>query len=199
MFPEAEVHTDPNLNRQYYLEHLSLRSELALFGTYPCVFVLSSFQLPSLDELTLLTRRLDSAYTFEPLVKHNTGGPNPQSTPASRRAQRAMADDQDNANQSGIPAWQRESSNATPAPATSSDQSDDKLTVARRFLEDEEVRTASREKKVAFLRAKGIEDGDIEILLGKAEEEGSQSSSPSTAVSSDQVRFANFQFENFNS
>ena len=76
-----------------------------------------------------------------------------------------MADDQDNANQSGIPAWQRESSNATPAPATSSDQSDDKLTVARRFLEDEEVRTASREKKVAFLKAKGIEDGDIEILV----------------------------------
>jgi hypothetical protein len=44
-------------------------------------------------------------------------------------------------------------------------QDEDPLAVARRFLEDENVKTQPREKKVSFLRAKGLSDGDIDTLL----------------------------------
>ncbi|KAF4120945.1 Peroxisomal membrane anchor protein (Pex14p) conserved region [Geosmithia morbida] len=78
---------------------------------------------------------------------------------------------------------------ATQPENTSSD--DDALTVAHRFLEDDEVRSAPREKKEAFLKAKGISDDDIVTLLGQpdspsttpAETEPSSSSS-TTAVDS---------------
>ena len=77
-----------------------------------------------------------------------------------------MADSDDD-KPSSIPAWQRDaqSKDATtdePQPAQ------DHLETARRFLEDENVKDQSRDKKVAFLKGKGIEDGDIEKLLGVA-------------------------------
>lgn len=76
-----------------------------------------------------------------------------------------MADDE-NPSGSGIPEWQRGSDDN----ATAADRADeDQLAVARRFLEDEEVKSATRDKKVTFLKAKGIEDGDIEKLLSEAE------------------------------
>lgn len=66
-----------------------------------------------------------------------------------------MSDESDTPS-SGIPEWQK----------TAEDSSvEDQLTVARRFLEDDDVKTQPRDKKVAFLKAKGIEDGDIEKLL----------------------------------
>ncbi|KAH7112771.1 peroxisomal membrane anchor protein conserved region-domain-containing protein [Dactylonectria estremocensis] len=43
---------------------------------------------------------------------------------------------------------------------------EDKLEVARRFLDDEAVRDAPREKKVAFLKSKDIDDAGIQTLLG---------------------------------
>lgn len=80
-----------------------------------------------------------------------------------------MADDE-NPSGSGIPEWQRGGDdNATAAAAAAGRAEEDQLAVARRFLEDEEVKSATREKKVAFLKAKGIEDDDIEKLLGEAE------------------------------
>jgi hypothetical protein len=67
---------------------------------------------------------------------------------------------------SGIPEWQRGADDGAPSNAADK-PAEDQLQVARRFLEDDEVKGASREKKVAFLKAKGIEDGDIEKLLGE--------------------------------
>lgn len=81
-----------------------------------------------------------------------------------------MDNDQDKP-ASGIPEWQRGQDEAD-KPAG------DQLDVARRFLDDDEVKSAPREKKVAFLKAKGIEDGDIEKLLGETDQE-----SPSENVS----------------
>ncbi|KAH7160609.1 peroxisomal membrane anchor protein conserved region-domain-containing protein [Dactylonectria macrodidyma] len=43
---------------------------------------------------------------------------------------------------------------------------EDKLEVARRFLDDEAVRDAPRDKKVTFLKSKDIDDAGIQTLLG---------------------------------
>ncbi|RDA86319.1 hypothetical protein CP532_4330 [Ophiocordyceps camponoti-leonardi (nom. inval.)] len=55
----------------------------------------------------------------------------------------------------------------------------DQLQIARRFLDADNVRTASREGKARFLKSKGISDDDIEMLL--AEENTSSQSSEQTA------------------
>ncbi|ATY63160.1 peroxin Pex14/17-Penicillium chrysogenum [Cordyceps militaris CM01] len=81
----------------------------------------------------------------------------------------------------GIPAWQRTPQRsggttpdveATPAASTDSGSSttEDKLTIARRFLDDEMVKNKSRDKKAVFLKSKGVEDGHIQKLLGDAPE-----------------------------
>lgn len=51
---------------------------------------------------------------------------------------------------------------------TPDDQPDDqeKLEVARRFLESDAVRDAPYEKKVEFLKSKGIDEAEIQALLG---------------------------------
>jgi hypothetical protein len=43
----------------------------------------------------------------------------------------------------------------------------DKLEVARRFLENDAVRDAPYEKKVEFLKSKGIDEAEIQALLGQ--------------------------------
>lgn len=43
----------------------------------------------------------------------------------------------------------------------------DKLEVARRFLENDAVRDAPHEKKVEFLKSKGIDETEINALLGQ--------------------------------
>ncbi|OAA79899.1 peroxin Pex14/17-Penicillium chrysogenum [Akanthomyces lecanii RCEF 1005] len=85
----------------------------------------------------------------------------------------------------GIPPWQRAtqdcsetSSDAGAAPAASTDEgtdalssaTEDKLTIARRFLDDENVKNEARDKKVAFLKSKGVEDAHVQTLLGDVHE-----------------------------
>lgn len=50
-------------------------------------------------------------------------------------------------------------------PASGSVEEEDKLSVARRFLENETVRDAPRDQKIAFLKSKDVADDDIEKLL----------------------------------
>ncbi|KAF4335560.1 peroxin 14 17 [Fusarium beomiforme] len=45
----------------------------------------------------------------------------------------------------------------------------DKLEIARRFLENDAVRHAPHEKKVEFLKSKGIDEAEIHALLGQDE------------------------------
>jgi hypothetical protein len=47
----------------------------------------------------------------------------------------------------------------------------DLLEQASRFLEDETIRDAPRERKVAFLESKGVQSEDIEALLGAETQE----------------------------
>lgn len=97
-----------------------------------------------------------------------------------------MADEEEKP-ASTIPEWQRAQNNGNEADQpeeTSQDKADqpeqtqpeeeDKFVVARRFLADEQVKDSSRERKVAFLKEKGIDDADIENLL----QEAGPSSSP---------------------
>ncbi|KAF4813463.1 hypothetical protein CGCSCA5_v008517 [Colletotrichum siamense] len=87
-----------------------------------------------------------------------------------------MSDSDDSGSSSGIPAWQREQQQSEPQldvesePASQQSQedtpTDDKLEVARRFLQDDEIKDAPREKKEEFLRGKGLEPAEIEELLG---------------------------------
>lgn len=104
--------------------------------------------------------------------------------PCPQHSHTGIMADSDDGKASSIPAWQRdaESKNATtddPQPAQ------DHLETARRFLEDENVKDQSRDKKVAFLKGKGIEDGDIEKLLGVAEAESTDEVGFSTNIADD--------------
>lgn len=79
-----------------------------------------------------------------------------------------MSDSEENKGASAIPSWQRSSETEAPAPDATGSQ-DDKLEVARRFLDDEGVKDAPREKKIEFLKEKGIEASNIAKLLGEQE------------------------------
>jgi hypothetical protein len=101
----------------------------------------------------------------------------------------------------GIPSWQRTSADSpvaspsgpdqqpdtnntpkqsaspiTEAPTPTEDDLDDAestslLEQAKRFLDDDAIRDAPREKKVAFLESKGVSADDIETLLGVESQE----------------------------
>lgn len=99
--------------------------------------------------------------------------------PAIPEWQRATAD---NAAASSEPEEAR-AQHAVEAPTPTEDdvEKDDKeeqpsesselLDQASRFLEDDTIRDAPREKKVAFLQSKGVSPEDIETLLGQEPQE----------------------------
>lgn len=84
----------------------------------------------------------------------------------------------DDSHSSAIPEWQRAKPSPAaeaPAPAAASDDdAADTLAVARRFLDNDEVKSASREKKVEFLKTKGVSEGDIQTLLAESQPETQQ-------------------------
>lgn len=60
-----------------------------------------------------------------------------------------------------------ETSTDTNTSVSQPSDSESRLKVARRFLEDESVRDSPREKKVEFLRSKDLTDDEIQQLLGQ--------------------------------
>ncbi|EOO00391.1 putative peroxin 14 17 protein [Phaeoacremonium minimum UCRPA7] len=72
-----------------------------------------------------------------------------------------MGDSDDKA--PGPPAWQQADVAQKPIPPA--DEGKPTIEHARKFLEDDSVREASREKKVEFLKSKGFSDDVIEQLL----------------------------------
>lgn len=87
-----------------------------------------------------------------------------------------MDDSEGKSSTDGVPKWQLNApadnvDNAAADASQSQQNSDtDKLEVARRFLDDDAVKTAPRDTKIDFLKSKGVEDEDIEHLLGGLEE-----------------------------
>ncbi|KAK2612828.1 hypothetical protein QQS21_001108 [Conoideocrella luteorostrata] len=75
---------------------------------------------------------------------------------------------------SAIPSWQRDgasNSGDTKEKPTKQAQQDEQVEVARCFLKESQVKSASREKKIEFLESKGISSNDIEKLLSQSEED----------------------------
>ncbi|KAM0287940.1 hypothetical protein ACHAQH_000005 [Verticillium albo-atrum] len=75
---------------------------------------------------------------------------------------------------SDIPSWQKRDQSEQPPTesevvAAQDPSEDSPIEVARRFLQDDQIKDASRERKVEFLKTKGLEDADIEKLLGPAD------------------------------
>jgi hypothetical protein len=81
-----------------------------------------------------------------------------------------MGDSEDRKPSTGIPEWQRKKKDddvATPPPATKEPPS--QLSVkeqAKQFLEEDEIKDATTDKKIAFLESKGLQKEDIQELLG---------------------------------
>ncbi|KAI1366334.1 peroxisomal membrane anchor protein conserved region-domain-containing protein [Xylaria arbuscula] len=84
---------------------------------------------------------------------------------------------QDDSKKPAIPAWQQANADAE----TAQEPEHATLEHARRFLDDESVKTASPEDKRKFLRSKGFEDSQIEKLLDASTDED-PSLNPSSAI-----------------
>ncbi|KAK7723803.1 hypothetical protein SLS64_000134 [Diaporthe eres] len=70
--------------------------------------------------------------------------------------------EQDKEEGGSIPSWQQ-------AASTTGDSGATTLKQARKFLQDESVRESSREKKVEFLKSKGLGEADINTLLDETD------------------------------
>ncbi|KAK1688520.1 peroxisomal membrane anchor protein conserved region-domain-containing protein [Colletotrichum godetiae] len=100
-----------------------------------------------------------------------------------------MSDSDDSGSTPGIPSWQRDQKKEPelePETTTSQDAKqddvpsrEDSLEVARKFLQDEEIKDAPRAAKETFLKTKGISPEDIEQLLGSSASEPAQETTQS--------------------
>ncbi|KAG5662238.1 hypothetical protein KAF25_004477 [Fusarium avenaceum] len=117
------------------------------------------------------------------------------SNPAIPSWQKAQSDETDSQNTDPAPTPSTSSSASevdAPAVETSVEEEDtqpqrvqddqDKLNIARRFLENDDVRHAPHDKKVEFLKSKGIDEAEIHALLGQ-EESATETETESTASS----------------
>lgn len=107
-----------------------------------------------------------------------------------------MADD-NNSSRASIPAWQQQNNSASESAQSQSQSqnpsSDDNsaapasqstlLEQANKFLQDESIRNASKEQKVAFLESKGLQKNDVESLLASQGESSSAAASNETNTS----------------
>jgi hypothetical protein len=82
--------------------------------------------------------------------------------------------DSDEGKKTGVPSWQlKDQAEPSEDRKESKPESEEpsRATVieqAKKFLEDEEVRNSSTDKKVAFLEGKGLRSEEIQDLLGVA-------------------------------
>lgn len=105
-----------------------------------------------------------------------------------------MSDSDGSGKNPGVPSWQVQSkpaetkgtAHAVPAPA--SRERETVVEQAKKFLQEDEVRNASTDKKIAFLAGKGLNNGEIDELLGVTRNEeatapASETPQPSEAAS----------------
>jgi hypothetical protein len=84
----------------------------------------------------------------------------------------------------GVPSWQtaapeKEEEKSNPEPGTR----EKVLEQAKKFLEEDEVKDASTDKKVAFLESKGLQGEEIQSLLGVSRNEEASKSTSTSPVS----------------
>lgn len=94
-----------------------------------------------------------------------------------------MGDSDDNNNQpeASVPSWQQAASKPAEEPNSTTTSRESTLELAKRFLEDDEVRNSNREKKADFLRSKEIAEADIHELLKENDQHQKQVTIPPTA------------------
>ncbi|KAI6714680.1 hypothetical protein JHW43_002761 [Diplocarpon mali] len=92
--------------------------------------------------------------------------------------------DSDPAKKDGVQSWQQrpvaDSVKIDPAP-TQTESRETVISLARKFLEEDNVRDASTDRKIAFLESKGLQREEIQTLLGvtqNVEVDASSSESP---------------------
>jgi hypothetical protein len=92
-----------------------------------------------------------------------------------------MSDSDPSQKKPGVPSWQLSSKDTTPAEADTDAESEagakaetqrespsreSVIEQAKRFLQEDEVRNASTDKKISFLESKGLTSEEIQTLLG---------------------------------
>jgi hypothetical protein len=94
-----------------------------------------------------------------------------------------MGDSGPSQKKSGVPSWQADLKNTTPTEGDSEPQSPSRETVieqAKKFLEEDEVRNASTDKKISFLESKGLSNEEIQGLIGVTRHPEASAPAPST-------------------
>jgi hypothetical protein len=83
-----------------------------------------------------------------------------------------MGDSDRHEKKPGVPSWQLDAKPTKPKeakePASDIPSRETIVEQAKKFLEEEEVRNASTDKKIAFLEGKGLKNEEINALLGVA-------------------------------
>jgi hypothetical protein len=98
-----------------------------------------------------------------------------------------MGDSDSSEKKPAAPSWQTELKSATPTEGDSDPQPSSRETLleqARKFLEEDEVRNASTDKKISFLESKGLNSEEIQSLIGVTRH--ADASAQSTTVSLDE-------------
>lgn len=102
-----------------------------------------------------------------------------------------MSDSDSGEKKGGIPSWQ------TAAPEKEEEKTDTEpenrekvLEQAKKFLEEDEVKDASTDKKVAFLESKGLQGEEIQSLLGVSRNEEASNSTATPLVSPPSILIA---------
>ncbi|KAM0554689.1 hypothetical protein ACHAPJ_006758 [Fusarium lateritium] len=110
--------------------------------------------------------------------------------------QKAQADETDSQNTEPAPTPSTSSSTSevdAPAAETTAEETtppenvpddEDRLEVARRFLDNDTVRDAPLDQKIEFLKSKGIDEAEIQTLLGQAESSAESETPASSETSS---------------
>ncbi|KAE8442039.1 hypothetical protein EG329_003896 [Mollisiaceae sp. DMI_Dod_QoI] len=98
-----------------------------------------------------------------------------------------MSDSDEDKKKPGVPQWQLESkpedAEKTNNPTPESPSRETIIEQARKFLEEDEVRNATTDKKIAFLESKGLRQDEIQTLIGVTRNEEA-TSKPSEAPDS---------------
>ncbi|KAN0112558.1 Peroxisomal membrane anchor protein (Pex14p) conserved region domain containing protein [Hyaloscypha variabilis] len=93
-----------------------------------------------------------------------------------------MSDSDPGEKKAGVPSWQlktkEESTKKEDKPAPESPSRATIIEQAKKFLEEDEVRNASIDKKVTFLESKGLQSEEIQALLGVTKNTEASSETP---------------------
>ncbi|KAE9375848.1 hypothetical protein N431DRAFT_403859 [Stipitochalara longipes BDJ] len=93
-----------------------------------------------------------------------------------------MGDSDPGEKKAGVPSWQlktkEKSSKEEETPVPESPSRETIIEQAKKFLEEDEVRNASMDKKVAFLESKGLRSEEIQDLLGITKDTEATSETP---------------------